>query len=84
MYIFSYSAEILILIMSFQEVDLNHRRIAKIENLETLTCVETLCLRWNLIKKIENLHALIMLKELELYDNQITLIENLTPLVNLE
>lgn len=67
-----------------QEVDLNHRRIAKIENLEALTCVETLCLRWNLIKKIENLHTLTMLKELELYDNQITVIENLSMLVNLE
>ena len=41
-----------------QDVDLNHRCIAKIENLESLRCVEALCLRWNLIKKIENLHTL--------------------------
>ncbi|MPC73395.1 Protein phosphatase 1 regulatory subunit 7 [Portunus trituberculatus] len=66
------------------DVDLNHRRIDKIKNLESLRCVETLCLRWNLIKKIENLHTLTMLKELELYDNQITVIENLSALVNLE
>ena len=53
------------------DVDLNHGKIAKIENLEGLVCVETLCLRWNLIKKIENLSMLTTLKELELYDNQV-------------
>jgi len=53
------------------DVDLNHGKIAKIENLEALTSVETLCLRWNLIKKIENLSTLTTLRELELYDNQV-------------
>jgi len=53
------------------DVDLNHGRIAKIENLEGLRQVETLCLRWNLIKKIENLSTLTTLRELELYDNQV-------------
>ena len=53
------------------DVDLNHGKIAKIENLEALTCVETLCLRWNLIKQIENLSTLTTLRELELYDNQV-------------
>jgi Leucine-rich repeat (LRR) protein len=53
------------------DVDLNHGRIAKIENLEGLRQVETLCLRWNLIKKIENLSMLTTLKELEFYDNQV-------------
>ena len=53
------------------DIDLNHGKIAKIENLESLTCVETLCLRWNLIKKIENLSTLTTLRELELYDNQV-------------
>jgi hypothetical protein len=56
------------------DVDLNHGKIAKIENLEALTSVETLCLRWNLIKKIENLSTLTTLRELELYDNQVLLI----------
>ena len=53
------------------DVDLNHGRIAKIENLEGLRQVETLSLRWNLIKKIENLSMLTTLRELELYDNQV-------------
>lgn len=66
------------------EVDLNHGRIAKLENLECLAQVEGLFLRWNLIKKIENIGMLVTLRELELYDNQITEIENLDSLVNLE
>nr|CAD7425167.1 unnamed protein product [Timema monikensis] len=67
-----------------QELELNHQRIRRIDNLEPLTCVERLYLRWNLIKKIENLDTLTTLKELELYDNQITTLENLSSLVNLE
>lgn len=35
------------------EVDLNHGRIGKIENLEPLTKLERLYLRWNLIKKLK-------------------------------
>ena len=67
------------------DLDLNHGRIAKIENLEPLTQLETLCLRWNMIKKIENLSVLgSTLKELELYDNQISVLENLDLLVNLQ
>ena len=67
------------------DLDLNHGRIGKIENLEPLTQLETLCLRWNMIKKIENLNTLgSTLTELELYDNQITVLENLDSLVNLE
>ena len=66
------------------EVDLNHGKISKLENLDCLTQVEGLYLRWNLIKKIENLQTLVTLKELELYDNQLTKIENLDALVNLE
>lgn len=66
------------------EVDLNHFRLRKIENLEVLHQVEVISLRWNFIKKIENLNMLTTLKELELYDNQITKIENLEQLVNLE
>ena len=67
------------------DLDLNHGRIGKIENLEPLTQLETLCLRWNMIKKIENLSTLgSTLTELELYDNQITVLENLDSLVNLE
>lgn len=66
------------------ELDLNHGRIGKMENLEPLTQIERLFLRWNLIKKIENVSTLVTLKELELYDNQITKIENLGALVNLE
>lgn len=65
-------------------MDLNHARIGRLENLECLTCVEGLYLRWNLIKKIENLSTLVTLRELELYDNQISVIENLEALVNLE
>ena len=66
------------------DLDLNHHRIGKIENLDGLGQLETLCLRWNLIKKIENLSMLSTLRELELYDNQITVIENLNGLMNLE
>lgn len=66
------------------ELDLNHGRINKLENLEPLICLERLYLRWNLITKIENLDTLVTLKELELYDNQITKLENLGGLVNLE
>ena len=65
------SEELCILDPDAIDVDLNHGKISKIENLEGLTCVETLCLRWNLIKKIENLSMLTTLKELELYDNQV-------------
>ena len=65
------------------DVDLSHGKIAKIENLEALTRVETLCFRWNLIKKIENLSGLTTLTELDLYDNQLSVIENLEALVNL-
>ena len=78
------SNELVILDPNATEVDLNHGRIAKLENLECLTQVEGLYLRWNLIKKIENIGMLTTLKELELYDNQITEIENLHTLVNLE
>ena len=53
------------------DVDLNHCRIAKIEHLEGLKQVETLCLRWTLIKTIENVSMLTTLRELELYDNQV-------------
>lgn len=66
------------------ELDLNHGRIGRIENLEPLECIERLYLRWNLIKKIENLDTLHTLVELELYDNQVSKIENLDSLVNLE
>lgn len=66
------------------DVDLNHYRLRKIENLDVLEQVETLCLRWNFLKKIENVHMLTTLRELEFYDNQITKIENLEQLVNLE
>lgn len=76
--------ELVILDPNATEVDLNHGRISKLENLECLTQVEGLYLRWNLIKKIENIGMLVTLKELELYDNQITVIENLDTLVNLE
>ena len=76
--------ELVILDPTALEVDLNHGKIAKLENLECLTQVEGLFLRWNLIKKIENLDMLVTLKELELYDNQLTTIENLDALVNLE
>ena len=76
--------ELVILDPEALEVDLNHGKIAKLENLECLQHVEGLYLRWNLIKKIENIHTLVTLKELELYDNQLTVIENLDTLVNLE
>lgn len=66
------------------ELDLNHGRIGKLQNLEPLTQIERLFLRWNLITKIENLSTLTTLKELELYDNQITKIEGLDCLQNLE
>ena len=41
------------------------------ENLEVLTRVETLCLRWNMISKIQNVSTLTSLTELDLYDNQV-------------
>ncbi|EPY83362.1 hypothetical protein CB1_000575003 [Camelus ferus] len=68
----------------FQDVDLNHYRIGKIEGFEVLKKVKTLCLRQNLIKCIENLEELQSLRELDLYDNQIKKIENLEALTELE
>ncbi|KAJ8781690.1 hypothetical protein J1605_010948 [Eschrichtius robustus] len=68
----------------FQDVDLNHYRIGKIEGFEVLKKVKTLCLRQNLIKCIENLEELQSLRELDLYDNQIKKIENLEGLTELE
>ena len=54
------------------DLDLNHGRIGKIENLEPLTQLETLSLRWNLIKQIENLNCLgDTLTELELYQSRL-------------
>lgn len=76
--------DIIIVDPTTEELDLNHGRIGKLENLEPLQCIERLYLRWNLIKKIEGLSTLTTLVELELYDNQITKIENLDALVNLE
>ena len=76
--------ELIVLDPNATEVDFNHGSIAKLENLECLTQVEGLYLRWNLIKTIENIGMLVTLRELELYDNQITEIENLDSLVNLE
>lgn len=76
--------EIIVIDPDAIELDLNHGRIGKLENLEPLQCIERLYLRWNLIKTIENLNTLVTLKEVELYDNQITKIENLDALVNLE
>lgn len=68
----------------FQELDFNHSRLTKLENLEPLRKIHRLCFTWNLIKKIENLDTLVTLVELELRDNQIVDIENLDALVNLE
>lgn len=76
--------DIIIIDPETTELDLNHGRIGKLDNLEPLTCIERLYLRWNLITKIENLDTLTTLQELELYDNQITKIENLGALVNLQ
>ena len=50
--------ELIVLDPDATEVDFNHGRIAKIDNLECLTQVEGLYLRWNLIKKIENISML--------------------------
>ena len=36
------------------ELDFQHCKIAKIENLEQLSSIESLGLRWNFITKIEN------------------------------
>lgn len=76
--------EIIIIDPETTELDLNHGRIGKMQNLEPLRNIEKLYLRWNFIKKIENIETLTTLVELELYDNQITKIENLDTLVNLE
>ena len=68
--------ELVVLDPEATDIDLNHGRIARIENLDHLQNVETLTLRWNQIKIIENLSSLSTLKELELYDNQISRLEN--------
>ena len=49
--------ELIVLDPDTTDVDLQHGKIARIENLEHLTQVETISLRWNLIKKIENLNS---------------------------
>lgn len=54
-----------------KSLDLTRRRIPKIEGLDFLSHIETLCLRWNLLKRIENLEKLTTLTELDLYDNQV-------------
>ena len=51
------------------DLDFQHSKIRKIENLESLTRIETLGFRWNFLTKIENLSHLTTLQELELYDN---------------
>lgn len=78
------AAEEIILDPSETVLDLNHSRVKRIENLETMVNLSVLGFRNNLLKKIENLDSLTKLTELELYDNQITKIENLDSLVNLE
>uniref|UniRef100_A0AC35U9X7 Innexin n=1 Tax=Rhabditophanes sp. KR3021 TaxID=114890 RepID=A0AC35U9X7_9BILA len=65
-------------------LDLTKTRITEISNLEFLTSIEELTLRWNGIKKIHNLDSLVTLTYLELYDNLIEKIENLDCLVNLK
>ncbi|WAR15166.1 PP1R7-like protein, partial [Mya arenaria] len=78
------AVELVVVDVDALDVDFNHGRIAKIENLESLTQVENLCLRQNLITKIDGLSTLTTLVELDLYDNQLTKIENLEALVNLQ
>lgn len=68
-----------------EDIDLNHCRVATLDNFTVLRKAETIGLRNNLITKIEGLsHLKTTLRELELYDNQITKINNLDSLVNLE
>ncbi|TGZ46494.1 Serine/threonine-protein phosphatase [Temnothorax longispinosus] len=76
--------KILIIDPDSEELDFNHSKLTKLENLEPLTQIRRLCFTWNLIKKIENLDTLTSLVELELRDNQIMTIENLDALVNLK
>ena len=52
------------------------------ENLEVLTRVETLCLRWNMISKIQNVATLTSLTELDLYDNQARLVGSFSGVYN--
>ena len=60
----------------------NHGRIAVMENMEVLTRVETLCLRWNMISKIQNVATLTSLTELDLYDNQARLVGSFSGVYN--
>lgn len=52
-------------------LDLTRRRMKKIEGMEFMRNLKSLCMRWNLLKKVENLQALTTLVELDLYDNQV-------------
>jgi protein phosphatase 1 regulatory subunit 7 len=65
------------------DVDLNHCGLRRIERLEELTQVESLCLRQNYISKIEGLETLTTLTDLDLYDNRLARIESLDNLTNL-
>uniref|UniRef100_A0A915EFB6 Uncharacterized protein n=1 Tax=Ditylenchus dipsaci TaxID=166011 RepID=A0A915EFB6_9BILA len=53
-----------------KELDLTRTRSKKIEGLDHLKKINSLCFRWNLLSKIENLSNLVTLTELDLYDNQ--------------
>merc|ERR1712032_374614 len=66
------------------DLDFQHCKIPKIENMENLPALERLGFRWNFIKTIENVSHLTTLQELGLYDNQIKKLENLSGLVNLK
>lgn len=70
--------------LSLQEVDLTHARLKKVpEILGTLTRVEILSLRQNLIKDVSLLSELATLQELDLYDNELASIHGLEKLTSL-
>ena len=66
------------------DVNLEHRRIGEIRDLEVLENVECLCLRNDMIRQVQNLLTLTTLTELDLYDNLIKKVEHIETLVNLE
>lgn len=69
---------------NLKKLDLSFNKIAKIDNLDTLSGLRELNLSYNRIEVIENLNKLPNLKTLVLDNNKIKLLENLKNLRKLE
>lgn len=67
-----------------EELNLSHKKIANILNIQDFTCLRRLLLADNKISKIEGLENCKLLEELNLEKNKITVIENISHLIFLK